>query len=179
MTRIVIITLLFFHISFCFAYGANRGDIKFGKNGDFTIQAPGISKITGSLFLWYGDWKYATPSGVETPEPNVWKGNMPEANTIDGYISYTQSVKALPGGGADISLEFNKNGSIQLTRGIFLLMQFPRELSGETLAFTHGSPYIASDAYVTSARGFSINLSQSTALEFKADRACIFEHRAT
>lgn len=177
MTRILIITLLLFSMSFCFAYGANRGDIKFDKDGNFTIQAPGISKITGSLFLWYDDWKYATPSSVEILETNIWKGNMPEANTNYGYISYIQSVKTLPGGGADISLEFNKNGDIQLTRGIFLLIQFPRELSGETLSFTHGSPYITSDAYITSARGFSINLSQSTALEFKSERACIFEHR--
>ena len=159
------------------ALSASYGTISFENDGSFGIQVPGKPKVTGSLFLWHGDWKYATPSNVETDGAESWKGAMPGSDVATGYVSYSQSVKSTPDGGADIALDFRKVGEISLSRGIFMLLQFPRDYSGEAIAFTHGSPYLAADDYKTSARGFGINLSESVSLELSVDRACIFEHR--
>jgi len=103
---------------------------------------------------------------------------MPEPGVTDGYISYTQTVKPTPDGGADIALAFHKDGEIHLTRGIFLLLQFQApEMSERVIAFTHGPPSVVSDDYRIGARGFGINLSDSTALEFSLDRTGLFERR--
>jgi hypothetical protein len=154
------------------------GSIKFNPDGSFFLEGQGLPKVKGSLFLWHDDWKYATPSSVTSTEPDSWSGNMPEPNITTGYISYTQTTKTSEDGTTDISLDFRKNGEIRLTRGIFMLIEFPTyDMSGQTIDFTHGLPYVASDDYKTVARGFSVNLNESTALEVSFDRACIFEHR--
>jgi hypothetical protein len=157
---------------------AENNKIKFNDDGSFAIESPGLPKVKGSLFLWHDDWKYATPSSVTSTEPNLWNGNMPEQGVSSGYISYTQTVSNLPDESVNISLDFHKNGDIRLNRGVFMLIEFPMyDMSGQTIAFTHGLPYIAGESYQTSAKGFSVNLNESTALEFTVDRACLFEHR--
>ena len=111
-------------------------------------------------------------------EQDSWRGTMPETGVADGYVSYTQTVKSTPDGGADIALDFRKNGDIRLTRGIFLLIQFQTpEMSERIISFTHGAPSKASGDYKVSARGFSVHLSDSVALEFTLDRAGLFERR--
>jgi len=186
--RIFVFSLIICLLLSISALCAETSKFKFDKDGSFYIEGSGLPKVKGSLFLWYGDWKYATPSSVTYTEPDSWSGNMPEPSAIDGHISYTQTAKTSPddssvlpllgGTSVDISLEFHKNGDIRLNRGIFMLIEFPmQEMSGQTIAFTHGQPYIAADAYQTSAKGFSVNLNESKALEFTVDRACTFEHR--
>ncbi|MDQ1327694.1 MAG: Mannan endo,4-beta-mannosidase, partial [Candidatus Poribacteria bacterium] len=173
-----IFTILTCFISSVSALCAETNIIKFDKDGSFSIQTSSILKVKGSLFLWYDDCKYATPSSVIFTEPDSWSGNMPKPGTTSGHISYTQTVKFSPDDSTYISLEFHKNGDVHLTRGIFMLIELPmQEMSGYTIAFTHGPPYVASDSYQATAKGFSINLNESKALEFTVDRACIFEHR--
>lgn len=159
------------------AFPETFGEVKFERDGSFIIQSPGISRITGGLFLWYDGWKYATPANVTSVGQNMWKGSMPAEGVANGYICYSQVVTPRNDNGVNISLEFQKGGEIQLDRGIFMLIQFPRELTGSTLVFTHGSLYLSSDNYRTVARGFSIDLSTTTSMTFMVDRACIFEHR--
>ena len=183
INRVSSIRIFVFSLVICLllsisALCAETNKFKFDKDGSFYIEGSGLPKVKGSLFLWYGDWKYATPSSVTYTEPDSWSGNMPEPSATGGHISYTQTAKPSPDDSMDISLEFHKNGDIRLNRGIFMLIEFPmQEMSGQTIAFTHGQPYIAADAYQTSAKGFSVNLNESKALEFTVDRACIFEHR--
>jgi len=173
--KILILFIILFLPSILYA---ETGIIKFDQDGSFFIEGQGLPKVKGSLFLWYDDWKYVTPSSVTSAEPNSWSGNMPEPSATSGHVSYTQIVTSSPDDSVDISLEFHKNGDIRLNRGIFMLVEFPmEEMSWQTIAFTHGEPYIAADAYRTFAKGFSVNLNESKALEFIADRACIFEHR--
>ncbi|HGE69887.1 TPA: DUF5060 domain-containing protein [Candidatus Poribacteria bacterium] len=157
---------------------AENNKIKFNDDGSFVIDAPGLPRVKGSLFLWYDNWQYATPSSVVSAEQNLWTGNMPDHNASSGYVSYTQKVNYLPDESINISLNFQKNGDIRLNRGIFMLLEFPMyDMSGQTIEFTHGLPYIAGENYRTSAKGFSVNLNDTTALEFIVDRACIFERR--
>jgi hypothetical protein len=157
---------------------ANSGSIKFSEKGAFSVEVSGAPKVRGSLFLWHGEWKYATPSGVESIEDLAWRGTMPEPGVVDGYISYTQRVRQTSDGGADIDLIFHKNGEIRLTRGLFLLIQFQTpEMMKHTIMFTHGPPSAVSEHYRVAARGFSVNLSDSIALDFSMDRAGLFERR--
>lgn len=176
---LIYFTAIFLFIFYILPFSyAQAGTVKFNEDSSFFIEGQGLPKIKGSLFLWHGDWQYATPSSVKQIDSNAWSGNMPEPNVAKGYISYTQTSKISEDGVIDISLEFHKNGEINLTRGIFMLLEFPTyDMSGQTIDFTHGLPYIASDDYKTSARGFSVNLNESTALEVSFDRACFFEHR--
>ncbi len=137
-----------------------------------------MPKVKGSLFLWHGDWQYATPSSVTFAEPQTWTGNMPEPDVTTGQISYTQTAQATEDGITQISLDFRKNGDIALNRGIFMLFEFPTyDMAGQTIEFTHGLPYMAADDYKTAAKGFSVNLNETTAMEVGFDRACLFEHR--
>jgi len=176
--RMLVFTITICLLSSVSAFCAETNTFKFDKDGSFYIEAPGLPKVKGSLFLWHDDWKYATPSSVTFTEPDSWSGNMPEPGVTSGHISYTQNAKPSLDDGMDISLEFHKNGDIKLNRGIFMLIEFPTyEMSGQTIAFTHGPPYLTSDGYHTSAKGFSANLNESKALEFTVDRACTFEHR--
>jgi hypothetical protein len=174
MSLMFLFYLLSVHTVLCAQWGA----VRFDEKGAFSIQIPGAPEVRGSLFLWHGEWKYAIPSGVESVGPSFWRGTMPEPGVTDGHISYTQTVKPTPDGGADIALAFHKDGEIHLTRGIFLLLQFQTpEMPERVIAFTHGPPSAVSDDYRIGARGFRINLSDSTALEFSLDRAGLFERR--
>ncbi len=174
ISLIILLYLLLANVALCDQYGA----IRFDENGNFSIEVHGAPTVRGSLFLWYGDWKYATPSGVESIGQNSWRGTMPEPGVTDGYISYTQTVKSTPDGGADVALHFRKNGDIHLRRGIFLLIQFQTpEMSERVISFTHGPPSSVLDDYKVAARGFNVNLSDSAALEFSLDRAGLFERR--
>ncbi|MGB9597816.1 MAG: DUF5060 domain-containing protein, partial [Candidatus Poribacteria bacterium] len=169
--------IIVFMLSVSIAYAENN-KIKFNDDGSFVVDSPGLPRIKGSLFIWYGNWQYAVPSSVVSIEQNSWTGNMPDQGVSSGYISFTQKVDYLPDESVNVSLEFQKNGDITLNRGIFMLLEFPMyDMSGQTIEFTHGLPYIAGENYHTSAKGFSINLNDSTALEFIVDRACTFERR--
>lgn len=176
--KVITLTFLFYLLPVHAVLCTQRGAVRFDERGAFSIEVPGAPKVRGSLFLWYGEWEYATPSGVELVGSSSWRGTMPKPGVTDGYISYTQTVKPTPDGGADIALAFHENGEIRLTRGIFLLIQFQTpEMSERAIAFTHGPPSAVSDDYRIGARGFSINLSDPTALEFGLDRAGLFERR--
>jgi hypothetical protein len=172
ITKIMIFALV---LSLPMSLLAENNKIKFNEDGSFAIESPGLPKVKGSLFLSYDDLKYVTPSSVTSTEPNLWNGNMIDLSVSSGYVSYTQKVSILPDESINISLEFHKNGDIGINRGIFILLEFPMyDMSGQTIAFTHGSPYIAGENYQTSSKGFSVNLNESTALEFTVDRACTF-----
>ena len=176
MGLMFLLYLLLPRVALCGQLGA----VNFDKNGAFSVEASGESRIMGSLFLWHGEWKYATPPPVESVESDSWRGTIPEPGVTSGYISYTQTVKPTPDGGADISLDFRQNGEIHLTRGIFLLIQFQgKGMSQRVIEFTHGPPSAVSDDYRIAARGFGVNISDSAALEFKLDRASLFaRHKA-
>jgi len=178
MLKAVFLTFLICLMSSRIALCDPLGAIKFDEKGTFSVDVPGAARVSGSLFLWHGEWKYATPSEVESLDASSFSGQMPRSGVADGYISYTQTVKRTSDGGADIAFAFRKNGEIRLTRGVFLLLHFQTpEMSERIIAFTHGQPSAVSNDYRTAARGFSVNLSDSVALQFGTDRACMFERR--
>ena len=107
ISLIVLLYLILANVALCDQYGA----IRFDDNGAFSIEVHGAPTVRGSLFLWYGEWKYTTPSGVEPIGQDSWRGTMPEPGVTDGYISYTQTVKSTPDGGADVALHFRKNAT--------------------------------------------------------------------
>jgi len=181
MIRILEVTALMlslYLLSTHIAVSSQNEVIKFDEKGAFSVEVDGSTKISGSLFLWHDDWKYATPSGIEPLDASSLRGTMPEIGVTNGYVSYTQTVRHTSDGGADVALVFRRNDEIHLTRGIFLLLQFEMpEMAKRDIVFTHGPPAIVSDDYRTAGRGFKINISESTALDFGLDGAALFERR--
>ena len=90
--RMLVFTITICLLSSVSAFCAETNTFKFDKDGSFYIEAPGLPKVKGSLFLWHDDWKYATPSSVTFTEPDSWSGNMPEPGVTSGHISYTHNA---------------------------------------------------------------------------------------
>ncbi len=152
-----------------------RSSIAVRGDGRVVVRVPGKADVVSHLFLWYDKWQWRRAQDLREDSPGHWSGvftKKPDDGA--GRIKLTQAV----GGGGesvDVDYEFSRDGPMRLTSGIFLCFYLPHsDYAGLSIVGTHGPPRTTDGAFEFSARGCTVNLSATEALEISSERVTTF-----
>ncbi len=147
--------------------------------GSLVVKTPGKQDVATYLFLWYDRWIWRELHELTRIDGDAWQGSFAKREEDGpGRILFTQSVTR-EGDALRLTYEFERDGDMELTRGIYLSFYIPfPDYEGGDVVFTHGPPKTTADNFETAARGCTLALSETAALEVATDRASTYRLRA-
>ncbi len=154
-------------------------EVTVSEMGSLVVKTPGKQDVNTHLFLWYDRWIWSSASELTRTDGDRWQGSFvkrPEDGP--GRILFTQTL-AREGDALRVTYEFERDGQMELTRGIYASFSFPfPDYEGGYVVCTHGPPETTVDGFETAARGCTANLSGAAALEMASEGATTFGLRA-
>jgi hypothetical protein len=174
MTRTLWLAVVLICVHLAPAQGAAGLDV--GDRGLPVVNVPGKRAVASSPFLWYDRWIWRSAERLEPAGEGRWRGVIARREDDGaGAIEVTQTAE---GGGDVLRLryELRRRGEMQLTRGVFLAFHLPRpDYAGRHIVCTHGPPLSTDDhEFEVAARGLTVNLSETDALQITCPRASRF-----
>jgi len=122
--------------------------------GSLVVKTPGKQDVATYLFLWYDRWIWRELHELTRIDGDAWQGSFAKREEDGpGRILFTQSVTR-EGDALRLTYEFERDGDMELTRGIYLSFYIPfPDYEGGDVVFTHGPPKTTADNFETAARG--------------------------
>ncbi len=142
---------------------------------DAAWRLGGDVPVTGSLFLWHGNWQYEVPREVvrEGDRLRGWLAAGPAGARIDFTIEPRSVGERL-----ELVYTVRRTADSDLRRGLLLLVTLPLEpVRGRAIRFTHAPAAPVDGGFSGAGRGFSLNLTDQHALAVRCSRVATFERR--
>lgn len=176
--RLLLVAMLVLLVS-ARAARAAEGRLSVNEEGNPTVSVPGRTTVSSQLFLWYDRWVWRSPQTRPAEGENKWKGTFSKREEDGpGSIAFTGRARRTRDG-VRLELEFERDGEMDLTRGIFLSFSLPfPEYRGTDLTFSHGPPHRLETDFRQPARTCTVALSPDAALHIDRGGATVFEGRA-
>ena len=171
--RTILAILLLVAFTGCSAMAQER--IAVNEAGMLTIRTPGKGEMPCSLFVHHDDWVWRGAEQLRRPAENRWSGVIAKREEDGpGSISFVQTVERVARG-VRVEYEFTRQGEMDLRQGVILAVVFPYpDFRGRQIVFTHGPPADTDRNFRAAARGCTVNLSETEALQIEFGQATRF-----
>ncbi|MCK4284466.1 MAG: DUF5060 domain-containing protein, partial [Candidatus Brocadiae bacterium] len=171
--RTILAILLLVAFTGCSAMAQER--IAVNEAGMLTIRTPGKGEMPCSLFVHHDDWVWRGAEQLRRPAENRWSGVIAKREEDGpGSISFVQTVERVARG-VRVEYEFTRQGEMDLRQGVILAVVFPYpDYRGRQIVFTHGPPADTDRNFRAAARGCTVNLSETEALQIEFGQATRF-----